>query len=821
MRILLKRFLPGRQTVPALKTGQRDRSFKVFLICGIVLAAVGLVRTTGMAADPRESFFRAQNCYENLREHPKKQKYRSNWFTCIEKFRSVYNLEPHGRWAPAGLYMTGKLYLELHKKSYLGADLREAEDLFRRITLRFPRSQYSRKAAAALENLSRSGGKAKMKISAAAPKNSSYGRALAAYEKLKRNPKWQIRRDKWFDVIRKFENVYRRNPGGPAAPAALYTTGELYLGLARKSYLDADRREARDIFRRVVSRFEDTPYAHKAQKQLAAIEKKSGTSSPPKQLPRQDLEKDFNNAEKSYHSLIRSKKRSKYRDQWKRVIANFTRVYARDPQGPWAAAGLFRSGECYLALFERSFLTADREKGLDLLAQVVAEYPRSPYSAKASARLVENGREVPTAVASVPEKAKTPSPETGTDAIGEQIFKADTESKSGQKRQAAKAPPGIATVTGLRYWSNPSYTRIVIDADSETTYTHRLLKKDPSLNKPQRLYVDLTQARLGRGTERDIPINDNLLSNARTGQYDANTVRVVVDIKSFKTYKIFPLKNPFRIVIDVRGQDQVPATQARATAVLPKTGKVPAGALAMQFSLGVSRIVIDPGHGGRDYGAPGYYKGVHEKDIVLQIGKKLAAKIRKELGCEVLMTRTTDKYLTLEERTAFANTKNADLFISIHTNAIRDKRAYGIETYFLNLATDEDAIRVAAFENATSTKNISDLQSILTDLMQNAKINESSRLAGNVQDFLTKNLKMHYKHVRSKGVKQAPFYVLLGAEMPAVLIETSFISNPRECKRLKSARYQERLCDGIIKGIKGYIKEIHPTAYRGKAWPHG
>ena len=232
------------------------------------------------------------------------------------------------------------------------------------------------------------------------------------------------------------------------------------------------------------------------------------------------------------------------------------------------------------------------------------------------------------------------------------------------------------------------------------------------------------------------------------------------------------------------------------------------------MALGVSRIIIDPGHGGKDYGAPGYIKGVHEKDVVLQIARRLARKIRQELKCEVFLTRNRDEYLTLEERTAIANTKNADLFISIHTNSHKDNRAYGIETYFLNLATDDDAIRVAAMENATSTKNISDLQTILFDLMQNAKINESSRLAGYIQSTLVNHLKTkRYSRIKDKGVKQAPFYVLLGAQMPAVLVETSFISNPRECKRLVDPQYQERICEAIILGIRQYIKETSPTAF--------
>jgi N-acetylmuramoyl-L-alanine amidase len=288
---------------------------------------------------------------------------------------------------------------------------------------------------------------------------------------------------------------------------------------------------------------------------------------------------------------------------------------------------------------------------------------------------------------------------------------------------------------------------------------------------------------------------------------------VVIDIKSFDRYNIFPLKNPFRIVIDVRGDIPRIPEKARVAAARPKKNeKIPPSALAKQLALGVSRIVIDPGHGGRDYGAPGYLRGVHEKYVVLEIAKKLASKIRSQLGIDVVLTRTSDRHLTLEERTAIANTQNADLFISIHTNSARDRRAYGIETYILNLATDDEAIRVAAIENATSTKNISDLQTILSQLMHNAKVNESSRLAAYVQESLYRYMKRKYSRVKSKGVKQAPFYVLLGAEMPSILIETSFISNPRECRRLKDPRYQDHLSEAIMKGVIKYIRETNPTA---------
>lgn len=469
------------------------------------------------------------------------------------------------------------------------------------------------------------------------------------------------------------------------------------------------------------------------------------------------------------------------------------------------------SATLYKELYKRSSKESDKQEAIAAFKRIVAQYPRSQYRKGADDALrILLPSESPQIAAEAQENKEPDAEKTAVDEVATEIEKAATYPAPAAGED--KPPQGQSvTVKGLRFWSNPSYTRIVVDADGEATYTHKLLKQDPAIQKPQRLYVDLDKCKLGADLDKVIPINDNLLSDVRAGQYAPDSVRVVVDIKSFETYKIFSLKNPFRIVIDVWGKELKPAEVIDQTE--QKSAKLPPSALARQLVLGVSRIVVDPGHGGRDFGAPGYAKGVHEKDVVLKIARRLAKKLQEELHCEVFLTRNSDHDLTLEERTAIANTKNADLFISIHTNATRDRRAYGIETFFLNLATDEDAIMVAARENATSTKNISDLQTILTDLMQNAKINESSRLAVRVQESLYGRLRQHYSQVKDKGVKKAPFYVLLGARMPSILIETAFISNPRECERLIDPGYQDRMCEAIIEGIRKYIQETSPAAF--------
>jgi N-acetylmuramoyl-L-alanine amidase len=647
------------------------------------------------------------------------------------------------------------------------------------------------------------GGLLGINASEAATPKAEYYKAEACYRELRTDSQKRKYRHHWIRCIEKFQNVHQLDPSGPYAAAGLYMSAELYRELSKYSGKASDVREALDLYERIVNRFPKSGYRQKAER---AMRKLSAQNSSQKTTIRKDTNKKkssaaatdaakdaYYSAETCYNELRNDSKIKKFRHHWLRCIEKFHAVYRHEPSGPWAAAGLYMTAKLYQELYKWSKNDADLDSARDTFEQVTVEFPDSRYRQKAAGIL-----------ASLPDETQAAS------SAGTQDQREITEPKL-----MNNSTNGRVTVSGLRFWSNPNYTRVVIDTDRETAFSSHLLKKDPSINKPQRLYVDLSNSRLGKHIKKLYPIDDDLLSDARAGQNTPTSVRVVVDIKSFKTYEIFSLKDPFRIVIDLTGTGASQTAPKLPPVPLPDDGsKDPPGALARQLALGVSRIVIDPGHGGKDYGAPGYIKGVHEKNVVLALSKRLAKKIRQEIKCEVILTRSRDKYLTLEERTAFANTKSADLFISIHTNSHRNRRAYGIETYFLNLATDDEAIRVAAFENATSAKNISDLETILNDLMQNSKIHESSRLAVHTQSSLVNHLKKKkWSRIKDKGVKQAPFYVLLGAQMPSILIETSFISNPRECKRLTNAKYQDRLSEAIVMGIKKYIKEMTPTAF--------
>jgi N-acetylmuramoyl-L-alanine amidase len=541
-------------------------------------------------------------------------------------------------------------------------------------------------------------------------------------------------------------------------------------------------------------------------------------------------------ADSCYKMLRHSPAKQKQAGQWLKCINMYKDIQKQYPQSTWSAAGMFKAAQLLIKLAEKSGNSGFRDQADDLLKRLRTRYPESAWSKRAKRVLApsESGRTIKY-IRSKKRQTKKNKParkirenqKKEQPAVIETPAATEHAQNTMQNRQPSeqKNENKDGIVNDLRFWSNPDYTRIVVNLDRERDYSYRLLKKDPKIHKPfERLYVDIDRSRLGKSVASHTPINDNLLQQARAGQYLPHTVRVVVDIKSFENYKIFSLKDPFRIIIDVWGKgssgsrlassagsvqksknDQKPVKLKRIT-----TDNLKSSDIARQFALGVRKIVIDPGHGGPDPGAPGYFRHVWEKDIVLKLAKKLAKILRAKLKCTVILTRSTDKKLTLEGRTAIANTKRADLFISLHCNAAKNRRVHGIETYILNLATDDQAIAVAARENATSKKNISDLEYILSDLMKNAKIEESTRLANLVHHSIIQEMRQKYSKITDLGVKQAPFYVLLGARMPSILVETSFISNKRECRRLMNDSYQTAICNAIADGVKKYIDATNP-----------
>lgn len=393
-------------------------------------------------------------------------------------------------------------------------------------------------------------------------------------------------------------------------------------------------------------------------------------------------------------------------------------------------------------------------------------------------------------------------------------------------RVSSPAPSsGIVTVRGVRYFSDKDYTRVVVDLSSNAGYESRWLKEDPSVHKPPRLTVDISGSVIESNIARVIPIKDGLLSSVRLGYHASEKrTRVVLDSENVKDFTVFQMSNPSRIVIDVFSspRDVSPSVSPLTAASGGKSAKssksadkeMPAAnnrqlpseiTLGAALGLKIKTIVIDPGHGGKDPGA--VYNKLKEKDIVLEIAKYLRDYLKQDPSLKIHMTRDTDIFIPLEERTAIANKLKADIFVSVHANAAKNTKASGIETFVFNVTNDRAALEVAALENQATTKSISDLQGILKDILKYSKLEESLSLAGSVQNRtaaaagLAKN--------KNLGVKQAPFYVLVGARMPSILVETGFVSNKEEADRLRSSAYRKKIAKGIYDGIREYIEKYN------------
>jgi N-acetylmuramoyl-L-alanine amidase len=236
--------------------------------------------------------------------------------------------------------------------------------------------------------------------------------------------------------------------------------------------------------------------------------------------------------------------------------------------------------------------------------------------------------------------------------------------------------------------------------------------------------------------------------------------------------------------------------------------------IARQLGLGARRIVVDAGHGGHDPGTIGR-AGLQEKDLVLDVAQRLAPLIRSELKAEVVMTRDSDVFIPLEERTAIANRESADLFLSIHANASRNVKASGIETYFLNFASNPEAEAVAARENSASARTMHNLPDILKAIALNSKIDESREFAEMVQRSMVRRLAARNRLLKDLGVKQAPFVVLIGAGMPSVLAEISFVTHRQEGQLLKSGPYRQQIAEALLDAVLKYqtsLKKITAAA---------
>lgn len=430
--------------------------------------------------------------------------------------------------------------------------------------------------------------------------------------------------------------------------------------------------------------------------------------------------------------------------------------------------------------------------------------------------------------------------------------------------QAASDPR--VEIASLRYHTHANFTRIVIDIGQLREY---IPAED---RRAGRLTVDVLQARLNAILQdKDFPVRTDYLSRILVFQKATGTVRVSVelDFSRVESTRVYHLFDPFRIVIDIYpklappaapvpvpvppaektegpGPEGTPAKPPAKPEVKPadkpedkpgkrpeekaavkteskpdaKTGtpaapavaaKPPAAlptgyTMARSLGLGVKTIVLDPGHGGSDPGCIGR-SGLKEKDVALDVALELK-KALVEKGFDVTMTRESDVFIPLEDRTVVANQRRADLFLSIHINATPNRKREGVETFYLNFSPDPEVNATAARENATSTRNISQMKDIIQKIVQNSKVLESRDLAERLHESLLRALSDKGRPMKSLRVKGGPFWVLIGGEMPSVLVEVSHLSNAREEGLLKTPAWKMRIVRGLTDGIMAYVRSL-------------
>jgi N-acetylmuramoyl-L-alanine amidase len=521
------------------------------------------------------------------------------------------------------------------------------------------------------------------------------------------------------------------------------------------------------------------------------------------------------------------------------AVDSFRRVYRITPHALEATAALLAVGELYEAmgrLYDRKYFQA----AIDAYQFLIHEYPGSRHRAEAwlrVGRLQMDALGQPEAAQRtfegyLKEYGRTPGAAEAQQAL-QKISAARTTQPPPTRREAAQRSGPTAEVIGIRHWNAKNYTRVVVDLSAAVEFHSQRIPN------PDRIYFDLYPARLSRNvTERTLEIPGGFLHRIRLAPNQVGVVRVVLEVDQVQDYSIFLLDNPFRLVVDVFGEKIQLAEKAPPTspptpagsetanrtaapneaAVNPTPDKTPEptsrGSYNMTRALGVkvNRIVIDPGHGGHDTGAIGP-TGLLEKELCLDLGLRLGRMLQEKLpGVEVIYTRTSDVYVPLAQRTQIANEAKADLFLSIHANSHRNPQLRGVETYYLSFASSPEALEVAAQENRMNQASMHELQELMLKIVNNEKIEESRELATAVQTELAKRLRRYSKSLPDRGVRKAPFVVLIGAKMPSVLAEVSYLSNPTDEKILKQSDHRDRIAEGLFNGVRSYLDGLNSLA---------
>lgn len=603
--------------------------------------------------------------------------------------------------------------------------------------------------------------------SALPPTEKRYTAAKENVTALKSDTKRSAYRDQWLKLADEFFSIYQLDPQWPNRPAALYLAAETMEELASRSFA------ARD-YKLAVDRYEQVALKH-ATSRLAD------------------------------DALLRA--------------AVIRAEYMKDVKG-----------------------------ALQLLKRIRTQYPRGDMSAKAQElekALQENGTvpkdEVPSA--GLADTGNTTAPAASTSMSG---GNAASETKNSPKVASAKDKAALTQVS----WTSldKDRVRIVVELDRNAGWQARMQEANQAKGTPARIVLDMTDTVPATQVQPGARVKDSLLTRVRINhnkveKSKTENTRLYFDFSAARRYDAQVEQDPFRIILTVAAgraslpkgvgarvgfaEAEQPSPPSSSTIVERKTPHQNAdndkaqdrkrrdrnedrtsvspamtgGSMAEQLGLTVQTVFIDAGHGGKDPGT--IHNDIIERDVVLDIARRMG-RLLEANGIDVEYSRTKDAAVPLSTRTRLANTNKADLFVSIHVNANPDSTASGFETYYLDLASNTQAARVATLENAASDRKLGDMQSVLADIMLNARTQESRRLASDLRRVTLSRVERRGFTVKDGGAKAAPFHVLIGAGMPAVLVEVGYCTNPQDARKLANASYRHALAEGLAEGILAY-----------------
>lgn len=515
-----------------------------------------------------------------------------------------------------------------------------------------------------------------------------------------------------------------------------------------------------------------------------------------------------------FDSLLKDEKRSGRRDVWIDMEERFAALEKKS-KGETAARAAFYNARSRQELGKRSFLASDHREAAARFGSVADKYGKH---AVAPASLYRQGFILhkrldnhSAAVVSLERLVKSYPKARGIEDAKKLLTEAKKAASTASSVAAGKGDkqkqPSV-NLKNIRWKGQGQKAVITLELDAATGYDFEFVPPDPSKKTPGRLHLNIEDASAGN-IKPGINPQNLVVSRIRTSQ-SGEGVRVSLDCDGVRCYLVTtPPKSPQIIQIEVsRKADIKDGIAVAAGGSRGKGGKSSSSGgddLLKQLGLTVETIMIDAGHGGKDPGA--IANNFEEKRFTLAMAKRVGALLQKE-GYKVLYTRSDNRFISLQDRPDLANNKKADLFISIHVNANPNSAVRGLETYYLDEAKSQDAATVAARENAVSVKNISDLQFILTDLMLSSKLAESRHLAECIHGNILKKLRNTKLDPVDNGVRSAPFYVLMGARMPAILVEFGYITNSDDAAQLRSDKYLQQQAEGLVQGVRQYKEEL-------------